>query len=479
MRVLENFSQRIVMLIAVSFLLLWMPAGALAEVYIYDYAVSLSWTPDPADDDIEGYEVFRSINGGTYTKAHTGLVGDPANDYHGWVDTNVSSDNSYRYYVKAKDFAGNTSDSSPSSELVYVSDGDYDDDGMDDSWELDYNLNPLFDDSAGDVDGDGFSNLEEFLDNADPRDPFSVVLTTIFVDDDNLSGHEYGTDSYPFKGIASAIARATASDTIIVRDGIYAGADNRNLSFNGKALLLRSENGPAACIIDCENAGGGFVFWQGETADAVVEGFTIMNGDAGYGGGIYCWYSSPSIRDCIIRDNSAAYGGGICLSSSSAEITNCTIVGNFADYGAAGVFAYNSDATFAHCTISDNEAISGGGIFCYYYSSITIKNSILWGNEATYGSQVLLSTRSHLTISYSTVEGGQAGAYLEHASSATVGFGNIVADPLFTGGGDYHLQAISPCIDSGIDAGTYTDIDGQLRPFGARCDMGSDEYVGP
>ena len=40
---------------------------------------------------------------------------------------------------------------------------DSDGDGMDDSWERDHGLNPNVDDGSGDLDGDGYTNVEEFL----------------------------------------------------------------------------------------------------------------------------------------------------------------------------------------------------------------------------------------------------------------------------------------------------------------------------
>ena len=38
-------------------------------------------------------------------------------------------------------------------------------------------------------------------------------------------------------------------------DGVYTGPDNRNLSPKGKAITIKSENGPAACVLDCQSAG--------------------------------------------------------------------------------------------------------------------------------------------------------------------------------------------------------------------------------
>ena len=47
---------------------------------------------------------------------------------------------------------------------------------MPDGWEVGYGLNPLVDDSALDPDGDGYSNLEEYLGGSDPTDPASIPV---------------------------------------------------------------------------------------------------------------------------------------------------------------------------------------------------------------------------------------------------------------------------------------------------------------
>jgi len=121
-----------------------------------------------------------------------------------------------------------------------------------------------------------------------------------------------------------------------------------------------------------------------------------------------------------------------------------------------------------HCTISNNTVSSygfGGGIACRYCGALEITNSILWEDSAGTDPEIYVNPGSP-TVTYSDVQGGWPGT------------GNIDSNPIFVGGGDYHLSSFSPCIDAGTDAGVYVDIDGDVRPLGAGFDMGADEVSG-
>jgi hypothetical protein len=48
--------------------------------------------------------------------------------------------------------------------------------------------------------------------------------------------------------------------TVTVADGTYTGASNRNLTWIGKHITVKSVNGPSNCIIDCEHSEKGFYF---------------------------------------------------------------------------------------------------------------------------------------------------------------------------------------------------------------------------
>ncbi len=208
----------------------------------------------------------------------------------------------------------------------------------------------------------------------------SASASTLYVNgtcgDDAWSGSNPNCESPigPKKTIQAALAAARHYDTILVADGTYKGAGNKNLDFGGKLVTLRSENGPDTCVIDCEGSGRGFYFHNGEGADAVLEGLTITNGyvsGADRGGAIRCDSSAPTIRDCTIRANHAPGGGGIyCYSGAQPTIVDCTIEGNEAMSG-GGIYCKSSTgATIHRCAITNNHAwagylgkAQGGGIF--------------------------------------------------------------------------------------------------------------------
>jgi len=100
--------------------------------------------------------------------------------------------------------------------------------------------------------------------------------------------------------IQAGIDASVDGDTVLVADGTYAGAGNKNLDYEGRAITIVSENGPYFTTIDCEGDGRGFYFRNAETSFSKLDGFTITNGHASLGGGIRCVHSSPTIKNCIL-----------------------------------------------------------------------------------------------------------------------------------------------------------------------------------
>ncbi len=198
--------------------------------------------------------------------------------------------------------------------------------------------------------------------------------------------------------IQSAIDAAIDGDTIWVADGAYSGDGNLEIDFQGKAITVRSENGPAGCIIDCRGEGRAFYFGGGETADSVLDGLTITNGSHSSGAGILCMGSSPTIRNCIFSGNAAEqYGGGLCNSNGShPTVVDCTFRENscsaFDLFGQGGAIAnrYASSPILSNCTFIDNSAgYSAGAIGNFEASSPHVARCVFRNNSVSlYGGAV-------------------------------------------------------------------------------------------
>ncbi len=337
-----------------------------------------------------------------------------------------------------------------------------------------------FDGPCWDLDGDGHADeacggddcdddapeknpgLEEICDNgidddcdglADSAEPQCVV---ILVPDDHPT-------------IQAAIDFAADQNTVLVYPGTYV----ENIDFLGKSITVKSQAGPDVTVIDGGQAGSVVTFNNGETNKAVLDGFTITNGNGFKGGGIHGDSASPTIVHCTISGNTAqARGGGISITANSdPEITNCTITNNNTLGYGGGVYN-EGQMNLTHCTLSGNSATLGGGIFVSDYAFANATNCILWGNSAQYSSDEFdLDLAGMISFNYCDVKEEWITGW---------GEGNIYADPLFVDapGGNFHLSPGSPCLDSGTDAGVTTDIDGDPRPLGAGFDMGSDEVAG-
>jgi hypothetical protein len=314
-----------------------------------------------------------------------------------------------------------------------------------------------------------------------------------------------------FSTIKAAVGAARNTDTVVVADGTYTGDGNRDIDFGGKAITVRSENGPGSCIIDHEYLQSfGFHFQNREDGNSVVDGFTITNTAVGIscryssptiinciitdngkyfglGGGMYFYRSSPTVSNCIISHNKSALdppyftrpaGAGIYSAYGSPVITNCVISGNVAEGGngiGGAILSTGSMLVVSNCTITGNWAGDAGGAFYCYGGALKISNCIIRDNYSGDGNDIYLvpDTDADIFIDYSNVQGGWAGA------------GNMDADPCFVNpyNDDYHLLEGSPCIDAGdpnyVPERNETDLDGNAHVRGYAIDMGAYEYPLP
>ncbi len=247
--------------------------------------------------------------------------------------------------------------------------------------------------------------------------------------------------------IQAGIDAARDGDTVLVSDGTWTGAGNREIEFGGKAITLMSENGPAACIVDCGDGGPGFLFTSGETLESVLDGFTIRDGYGDPGGGaIQCISSSPTIRNNVMEENGGYYAGGAMhVESSAALIEDNLFSGNYliaAGGGAGGCGLYISGApgpTVTGNRFEDNETVDAwGGALRVIDADPRVEGNLFSGNRALFGAAAAWS-------------GGAQGLVLRNEFT-----GNAAG----WGGGAVMVYGASPIFEENIFSGNRAETRG-------------------
>lgn len=306
---------------------------------------------------------------------------------------------------------------------------------------------------------------------------FNIFIGLAFL----ISGAAYGAiiqvpDDYPT--IQEAIDNAVDGDTILVAQGTY----YENLHIENKNNITLKGEGINRSIIDGSGIGRVIHAQRNHDLSIVIKGFTVRNGWSGWGSGIFlntggpCCNSSINavVRNCEVIDN---YGTGIIIVNDwtgTSYVENNIISNN--SYN--GFEPYLGTYYLQHNTIVNNNR-DGYSDWSGWMANVIIRNNIIASN-GRYG--IFKHSTTPLSISYNNVWNNEQGAYYEgdggvNPFTPNPGTGEISEDPLFFGGGDYHLTFTSPCIDAGTDVGVYVDMDGDVRPFGAGFDMGADEFV--
>jgi hypothetical protein len=297
----------------------------------------------------------------------------------------------------------------------------------------------------------------------------------------------------PKKTIQAGVDAAENADEVILADAVYSGPGNIGIPFAGKAITVRSRNGPKNCIVDAQFTNTpAFGFYENEAHSSILEGLTITHCDQCCGHAAIQSDTNCTIINCVLIDNT---GGGIATSDSmhiigcrfenngdggilagdepvivnctfvnhptagivgkiwsNPQITNCLFINNY-----RGLYLDYSMPSLTNCSFVSNYAASGRSLYGTDGSQVAMHNCILWNG----GNEVLNDGTSTIVIRYSCVDGGYGGT------------GNIDADPLFadpdgpdnipgTEDDDLRLRYGSPCIDAGDNTTVlrdYTDLD--------------------
>jgi len=232
----------------------------------------------------------------------------------------------------------------------------------------------------------------------------AVLFVSLFVCVSGLFGFTITVDCNgggDYMTIQDGIDASVDGDTVLVSPCTYTGLGNRDIDFDGKAIVVMSSDGPEATIIDCQDLGRGFIFDSVELNSSILDGFTIKNGTGASGGGIDVYYAAPTITNCSIVNNFAFGGGGISVNGGSPDINNCTIEGNISTGYGGGMYlstysGFGSGPRISNCTFKDNSAEQKGGGLYYADVRSQFSYSFIWGCRF----------ENNTTTSYSTYGGG-------------------------------------------------------------------------
>jgi len=370
-----------------------------------------------------------------------------------------------------------------------------------------------------------FNNMAVTLTSEDPNDPNVVQSTIIAV------GSSYSV-SFDFEeGSGSVLIGFTITGRGIhcygtsptISKNIIRNCDNYGIHGENNAAPVISDNtiksnswqgiyychGPITNNIISENRGG-IAYCDGPVTNNIISN----NTDNSFGRGGALSFCKGRITGNIIAYNYAFNKGGACY-ECTGDITNNTIIGN--ESNISGGALCNCHGKISNNIIAGNRSNNGGGLFgCrkIYNNTIVgniadenggalsqcpgyISNNIIAFNKAGFIGGIYGDCISSHNAFWSN-EGGNFGG------TATVGSGDIVADPLFASegywddkgtpeksddswiDGDYHVKSeagrwdpvgpnwvkdslTSPCIDAGDFNSDWT---AELWPHGRHINIG-------
>ncbi|UCF05236.1 MAG: T9SS type A sorting domain-containing protein [bacterium] len=301
--------------------------------------------------------------------------------------------------------------------------------------------------------------------------------------------YPYSCPTWAAHTMEDAIDAAVDGDTIVVAADTYL----TKVTIDKPVFLMGGWNAdfsawdPVANVTTIQWTGS-LVSFMNVSDSCGVTGFTLKDGTgqvawlptpAIYGGGVFCYNSSPIIAENTIANCGTANdmefsgggaiscyggtptiesneitgchaqsGGGIYLYQSDAVIRNNRITGSapnelfIGTKEGGGIYALHATATLENNLISGNDGyVRGGGVYGML-STISIDGDSITGNDCSENGGGIYTTRSPLTIAGAVITGNSAGASgggVSHTYESVDIANSIIAenDASFLGGGVY------------------------------------------
>jgi hypothetical protein len=276
-----------------------------------------------------------------------------------------------------------------------------------------------------------------------------------------------GSAGNPFATIARAVSAAADGQVIQVATGVYTQtgvAIRKNLTIRGggwNSTIIQPVL-PAA-----QEWEGRLFFVDGVHVEAAFENLWLRNGFSHAGSALLAVGSTVTVTRCRMSGNTSTLDGGGAVRNLNGTVTlkSCILDRNTSAVEGGATYGCELD----QCLVAYNTAQSGGGTAGGRLTFCTVAYNTGGGMQdgSASNSIVIFNTGGNLENSTAAVS---------LSDPAPDGAGSMGGDPLFEGGtnGDFHLDLVSPAINSEASAAGLPALDlyGRPRVVGLLPDLG-------
>ena len=294
------------------------------------------------------------------------------------------------------------------------------------------------------------------------------------------------------------VASGTYTESVALRGGVslYGGF------IGSETNQYQRQPATNVTVLDGSHAGSVVTGPATSSTTTKIDGFTIRNGNAAYGGGVCCSSAVLFITNNTITGNNATSdGGGIYCGSAAAYISDNTIAGNTSSNNGGGIYygPTSSSSSIDSNTISGNSAMSGGGIYssgsgfinsnkitgnngggicCEVYSTATINNNTILGNSNSGGGGGIRYVGGALpTITNNTIalnSGSSGGGIYSYSYTSSKIVNNIIA---FNSSGIRKLSGSPSVRNNCVYGNTDSNYAGLTDPTGTNGNISADPML--